>query len=151
MESERLYRVVFYSGCGWNLLASIPTFFLVSLLPSLIEIADPRYPIFIYFNLMTVALFGCIQFTVARNLRVSRGFVKILAWSKILTFSIFVGSLFLLDMPGNLITFLAPGMVIDLLFGLLFWRYLTFSKRQQAAHLFAEQSLETPPSKDNQR
>jgi hypothetical protein len=127
MESENLYRKVFYAGCGWNFLVSIPMVFLVGSLPGMIDIDAPRYPIFIYFNLMTVFLFGCLQFTVARHLETARPYVKILAWSKILLVLVFLASVFFLAMPAALTEFLAPGMVVDLVFGLLFWRYLQFS------------------------
>ncbi len=129
MESERFYRGVFYAGGGWNFLMSIPMTFLVSSLPAMIQIDAPRYPIFVYFNLMTVCLFGCIQILVARNLSSSRSLVKILVWSKMLTVVVFVAGLFFLAMPPNLTNFLLPGMIIDLIFGVLFWRYLFFSSK----------------------
>jgi hypothetical protein len=132
MESQLFYKRVFYAGSAWNWFASIPTFFLVPMLPGLIHIEGPRYPIFIYFNLMTVMLFGCIQFTVARNLASTRPFVKILVWSKILTVIIFAGALVLIPMPSELVGFIGPGMFIDLVFGLLFWRYLKFSESAPA-------------------
>lgn len=129
MENDRFYRAVFYAGGAWNFLASIPTVFLVRSLPTMIQIDAPRYPIFVYFNLMTVCLFGFIQILVARNLRSSRSLVKILIWSKMLTIVVFVGALFFLAMPPNLTNFLLPGMVIDLIFGGLFWRFLFFSAK----------------------
>lgn len=128
MESSLLYQRVFYAGAIWNWAASIPIFFLVQSLPGMLHIEDPRYPIFIYFNLMTVMLFGCVQFTVARNIATTRPFIKILVWSKILTVIVFVGALFLLSTPRGLVEFIGPGMAVDLVFGLLFWRYLWFSK-----------------------
>ncbi|HWP81441.1 MAG TPA: hypothetical protein VNN76_02185 [Bacteroidota bacterium] len=121
MDTERFYRAVYYAGSGWNFLASVPTFFLVGILPAMLQIDPPLYPIFIYFNLMTMFLFGCIQFTVARNLSTSRPYVKILIWSKLLTVGIFMGGFFLLSIPRGLIEFLAPGMFLDLIFGILFW------------------------------
>jgi len=128
MESERLYRGVFFAGSAWNFIASIPTMFLVGFLPSMIQIEAPRYPIFIYFNLMTMSMYGCIQFVVAKNLNSSRSFVKILFWAKTLTVLTFVAGVVFLDMPPSLISFLAPGIVLDLIFAALFWRYLVFSR-----------------------
>lgn len=133
MESEQFYRRVFYAGSGWNFLASIPTAFLVSTLPAAIQIEVPRYPIFIYFNLMTVCMFGCVQFAVARHLSAARPFVKILVWSKMLTVLIFVAAIVFLAMPTSLTGFLAPGMFVDLVFGALFWRYLVFSAKAKTA------------------
>lgn len=129
MENEGFYKKVFFVGSAWNFLASVPTFFLVGLLPGMIGIEDPKYPIFIYFNLMTMFLFGCVQFTVGRNLATARPYVKILVWSKLLTVLIFLGGLALLSMPVGLVNFFAPGMVLDLILGLLFWRYLMFSAK----------------------
>jgi hypothetical protein len=132
MESEQFYKRVFLAGSFWNWIVSIPLFALVWYLPTMIKITEPLYPIFIYFNLMTVAMFGCVQYTVSKNPPELRGFVKILAWSKILTFFIFVAAVAALNMPSELTQFLAGGMVVDLLFGLLFWRYLVFSKKSMA-------------------
>jgi hypothetical protein len=53
-------------------------------------------------------------------------------WSKLLTAGIFVGAIFLVPMPKELTGFLAPGMAIDLGFGLAFWRYLIFSRSTAA-------------------
>ncbi len=130
MESERFYRGVFYSGSLWNFVASVPTMFLVDALPDFIGIDPPNHSIFIYFNLMTMFLFGCIQFTVARHLSEARPFVKILLWSKFLTVAVFLGSLVLLPMAAGLIEFFIPGMVIDSVFGILFLRYLFFSAKR---------------------
>lgn len=135
MESERFYRGVFYAGSGWNFLTSIPTMFLVGTLPAMIQIEAPRYPLFIYFNLMTMFMFGCVQFAVARHLSVARPFVKILVWSKMLTVLTFVAAIVFLAMPANLTRFLAPGMFADLVFGALFWRYLVFSAKEPATNL----------------
>lgn len=132
MENERFYRGVFYAGSGWNFLASIPTAFLIGTLPAAIQIEVPHYPIFIYFNLMTVFMFGCMQFAVARHLSVSRPFVKILVWSKMLAVLIFIAAIVFLVMPTNLTGFLAPGIFVDLVFGALFWRYLVFSANKMA-------------------
>lgn len=130
MESEQFYRRVLYAGSGWNFLVSIPIVFLVNSLPAMISIEAPRYPVFIYFNLMTVFLFGCVQFVAARHLDTARPFVKILALSKILTVVVFLYAVFFLAMPAPLTEFLAPGIVVDLIFGLLFLRYLQFSARK---------------------
>lgn len=131
MESERLYRGVFYAGSVWNFVASVPTLFLVGSLPSIIGIDPPNYPIFIYFNLMTMSMFGLVQFAVARNLASSRPYVKILIAAKFLTVLFFVFGLIYLNMPSNLTGFLGPGIVLDLIFGILFWRYVAFSTKQQ--------------------
>jgi hypothetical protein len=133
MESLRLYRGIFYFGAGWNFLASVPTFLLVSSLPSMLQIEPPLYPLFIYFNLMTVFLFGCLHIVVARSMSSSRSLVVVIAWSKFLTALIFVGGLVFLSMPQPLIEFLAPGMALDLLLGAAFWRYLIFSKPEVPA------------------
>lgn len=133
MESERMYRAVFYAGSGWNFLASIPTLFLVGSLPGLIDIEAPNYPIFVYFNLMTMSMYGCVQFVVARNLSTARPYIKILVWAKLLTVAFFLFGLLFLSMPQNLSGFLGPGIFLDLLFGLLFWRYLVFSSRATVA------------------
>jgi hypothetical protein len=133
MESERVYRGIFYAGSGWNFLASIPTLFLVGSLPGLIDIEAPNYPIFVYFNLITMSMYGCVQFAVARHLATSRPYVKILVWAKFLTVLCFIFGLLFLSMPPNLSSFLGPGIFLDLIFGLLFWRYLVFSSKTAAA------------------
>jgi hypothetical protein len=130
MESERFYRGVFYSGSIWNFVASIPTMFLVNALPGMIGIEPPNHVIFIYFNLMTMFLFGCIQFTVARHLAEARPYIRILVWSKFLTIAIFLGALAFLPMAQGLTEFFVPGMILDLLFGLLFLRYLFYSAKR---------------------
>ncbi|MEX2116657.1 MAG: hypothetical protein WEB37_07210 [Bacteroidota bacterium] len=130
MESERFYRGVFYSGSIWNFIASVPTMFLVNALPDLIGIEPPNHVIFIYFSLMTMFLFGCIQFTIARHLIEARPYIRILVWSKLLTVAIFIGALAFLPMASGLTEFLFPGMIIDLLFGLLFLRYLFYSAKR---------------------
>ncbi len=127
MERERFYRGVFIAGGTWNLLVAVPTFFLVHRLASMFGLEEPRYPIFIYFNLMTVAMFGFVAFYVARNLATSRGLVKILVYSKLLTFAIFGAAYFALKMPDALINLIGPGMFVDLALGMLYWRYLVLS------------------------
>lgn len=129
METERFYRGVFYAGSVWNFLVSLPVMFLVPALPAMLKIDAPRHPIFIYFNLMTVFMFGCLQVVIARNLHTARPYVKILFWSKIFTVLVFVYGLIFLAMPSSLSGFLAPGMAVDFVFALLFWRYLIFSGR----------------------
>jgi len=130
MESEGFYRGVFYSGSLWNFVASVPTMFLVNALPGIIGIDPPNHVIFIYFNLMTMFLFGCIQFTVARHLDEARPYIKILVWSKLLTVAVFLGALAYLPMESGLTEFFIPGMILDLLFGLLFLRYLFYSAKR---------------------
>ncbi len=134
MENLRFYRIVFLVGFVWNLLVALPLFCLVWYLPTMLEIGEPHYPIFIYYNLMDVGLFGALQFYVARHLETSRGVVVILAWSKLFTVLIFLGGLLFLSMPAGLTGFFAPGMVIDAIFGLLFWRFLVYSSRIQGAN-----------------
>ncbi len=134
METLRLYRVIFIVGFVWNLLVALPLFCLVWYLPTMLGIGEPHYPIFIYYNLMEIALFGVLQLYVARHLESSRGIVAILAWSKLFTVLIFVGGLFFLSMPAGLVSFFAPGMVIDAIFGLLFWRFTVFSAHLGEAH-----------------
>lgn len=48
---------------------------------------------------------------------------------------VFGYALVVAPMPVELIGFLAPGMVIDVLFGLAFWRFLVYARtgRPQAA------------------
>jgi len=132
METERFYRIVLYVGAGWNFLVSVPTFFLVNSLPSMIDIEPPKYPIFIYFNLMTVFLFAWIHLLAARSPFESRPLMTILAWSKLLTVIIFAGALLFLSMPAGLIEFFLPGMIIDLILGLLFIRCIVISGRTLA-------------------
>jgi hypothetical protein len=102
-------------------------------LPSLIGIEPPLYPIFIYFNLTSIFFFGCIQWIIARDLHSHRSFVKLLMWAKLTMGAVFFYSI-LFDAPAKaLVDFLAPGMVIDVLFGLIFWRFLIYSRPQPRA------------------
>lgn len=127
MESDKLYKTVFYVGAGWNFVMSVGVFLLLGSLPSVVGIEPPRYPIFIYFNLMSVFFFGCMQVIIARDLRGHRSFVKMLVWAKLAMAGVLVYSI-LRDAPSKeLIGFLAPGVVVDVLFGLVFWRFLAFS------------------------
>lgn len=132
MKSERSFRMVFYAGAGWNFLVSAPLFFLIPSLPSIIQIEPPRYPIFIYFNLMTVFLFAWIHLIVARSPFESKSLVLVLAWSKFLTVIIFAAALLFLSMPPGLVEFLLPGMIIDFILGLLFVWCLVVSGRTRA-------------------
>lgn len=127
-ESDRIYRIVFYVGSIWNFCISIGMFLLVGSLPSMLAIAPPRYPVFIYFNLMSVFFFGCFQWIVARDLRRHRSVVKLLMCAKIAMGGLYLYSLFF-DAPAKeLMSFLAPGMIVDFIFGLIFWRFLIFSR-----------------------
>jgi len=128
METERLYKIVFYAGCGWNWITSIALFILIDSLPTLLGIDPPHYPIFIQFNLMSVFFFGWIQWIIARNLHGHRSFVVLLVWAKLSMIVIFMYSILLYTPSRALINFLAPGMIVDFLFGLLFWRFLVFSR-----------------------
>ncbi len=121
MDRSVLHRRIFLAGGIWNLAMGIPIALLVPWLPALIHIDDPRYPIFIYFNLMTVTMFGFVALTVARNLATMRSMMLILVWSKILTAGVFVGAWLWLPMPRELTEFLAPGMAVDLGLGIAYW------------------------------
>lgn len=133
MESDKLYKTLFIVGAGWNFVTSIAVFFLVGSLPFIIGIEPPRYPIFIYFNLMSVFFFGCMQLIIARNLYGHRSFVKMLVWAKLAMAAVLVYSI-LRDAPAKeLVGFLAPGVVVDVIFGLIFWRFLVFSGRKAVA------------------
>ena len=133
MESDRLYKILFYIGSGWNFVISTTFFLLAGSLPSIIGIEPPRYPIFIHFNLMSIFFFGCMQWIIARNLHSHRSFVKVLIWAKLAMGAVLLYSL-LLDPPAKaLIGFLAPGVVLDVIFGLIFWRFLIFSHKKVAA------------------
>jgi hypothetical protein len=76
-----------------------------------------------------MSMYGLVQFAVARNLATSRPYVKILVAAKLFTVFFFVFGLLFLEMPANLSGFLGPGILLDLIFGILFWRYLAFSSR----------------------
>lgn len=133
MESDKLYKILFTVGSAWNFAMSIGVFALVGSLPSIIGIEPPRYPIFIYFNLMSVFFFGCMQWIISRDLYSHRSFVKMLVWAKLAMAAVLVYSI-LHDAPAKeLIGFLAPGVAVDVLFGLIFWRFLVFSGRKAAA------------------
>ena len=132
METERLYKVLFYVGSGWNFVISITLFLLVSSLPSIIGIEPPRYPLFIYFDLMSIFFFGCIQWIIARNLYAHRSFVKMLVWAKLAMGAVLLYSIFLDAPPKALTGFLAPGVVLDVIFGLIFLRFLIFSRSKIA-------------------
>ena len=132
MESDKVYRTVFYVGTGWNITVAIGMFIMLGSLPTMIHIEPPRYPMFIEFNLMTTFFFGIIQLTIARNLYSYRSFVTILMWAKLVFVFLYCYSIVVDAPPKELVGFLAPGMVIDFLFGLAFWRFLVFSRRRSA-------------------
>jgi ABC-type enterochelin transport system permease subunit len=132
METDRLYKLLFYIGSGWNFAISTTLFILAGSLPSIIGIEPPRYPIFIHFNLMSVFFFGCIQWTIARDIRGHRSFVKVLVWAKLGMGAVFLYSILLAAPVRELIVFLAPGVVLDVIFGLIFWRFLIFSRTKVA-------------------
>jgi len=127
MESEQFYKKIFLAGSFWNWIVSIPLFCLVWYLPTMIKITEPLYPIFIYFNLMTVAMFGCVS-TPSLKSPGNAGNCQDSGLVKISHICIFIAAVVLLNMPSELTQFLAGGMVVDLLFGILFWRYLVFSR-----------------------
>ena len=128
METDKLYRGLFYLGSGWNFALSATLFVLTGSLPSIIGIEPPRYPIFIYFNLTSVFFFGCMQWIIARDLHGHRSFVKMLMWAKLAMGMVFIYSMIHDTMAQQLIGFLAPGVGLDVLFGLSFWRFLIFSR-----------------------
>jgi len=132
METDRLYKVLFYVGSGWNFSIAITLFLLTGSLPSIIGIEPPRYPIFINFDLMSIFLFGCIQWIIARDLHSHRSFVKLLMWSKLAMGAVFLYSAFLDSTAKALMGFLAPGVVLDVIFGLIFLRFLIFSRTKVA-------------------
>jgi hypothetical protein len=132
METDRLYRLLFYVGSGWNFTISTTLFVLTGSLPSIIGTEPPRYPIFIHFNLTSIFFFGCIQWIIARDLYGHRSFVKLLVWAKLTMGAVLLYSI-LLDAPEqSLIVFLAPGAALDVIFGLIFWRFLIFSRPKVA-------------------
>ncbi len=129
MESDRLYRIVFYIGSAWNFAISATLFILIGTLPSLIGIDPPNYPIFIEFNLASIFFFGCIQWIIARDLHGHRSFVKLLVWAKLAMGAVLIYSL-LIDAPAYaLLGFLAPGIALDVVFGFVFWRFLLYSRK----------------------
>lgn len=127
-ETDKLYVRILRVGGVWNWLAALSTFILVPFLPDELNIEPPRYPLFIHFNLMTIVLFGFIHFYVANRLSTMRGMMKILMWSKLLTAGVFAYTATMTDMPGALSEFLAPAMCLDLAFGLVYLRYLFYSR-----------------------
>ncbi len=126
-ETQVLYRRILRVGGVWNLVASLPLVILVPFLPDMLGIEPPVHPIFIYFNLMTVMMFGFIHFYVASHLDSMRGMMKILMWSKLLTGVVFVAALLFESVPRPLAEFIGPGMAIDVAFGLIYLRYLFYS------------------------
>jgi hypothetical protein len=128
METIRLYRWVFVAGALWNFLIAGMLAVLIRFLPSLLAIEPPRYPLFIYFNLMSIFFFGCMMWIISKDLAGHRSFIKLLAWAKLLMGVIFTYSILADSVPAALTSFLAPGMVVDVVFGLLFWRFLRFQQ-----------------------
>ncbi len=131
MESDKLYRVLFFAGSGWNFVISAALFVLTGSLPAIIGIDRPRYPIFITFNLVSIFFFGCIQWIVARDLFGHRSIVKVLVWAKLAMGAVIVYSMMFDAPPNALVVFLAPGMVIDVMFGLIYWRFLVYSRGKE--------------------
>ncbi len=121
MDRPVVHRRILFAGGIWNLAMGIPITLLVPWLPQLLKIADPLYPIFIYFNLMTVTMFGFVALTVGRHLATMRPMVMILVWSKLLTAGVFVAAVLWLPMPRELTEFLAGGMAIDFGLGLAYY------------------------------
>ena len=107
-------------------------FVLTGSLPSIIGIEPPRYPIFIHLNLMSIFFFGCIQWIIARDLHGHRSFVKLLVWAKLAMGAVFLYSILLDAPPKALMGFLGPGVALDVMFGLIFWRFLIFSRPKAA-------------------
>ena len=133
METDKHYKALFYIGAGWNFLIATALFILTGSLPSMIGIDPPRYPIFIQFNLTSIFFFGIMQVIIARDLRGHRSFVKLLMSAKLAMGAVLLYSI-LIDAPAKqLVSFLAPGIVLDVIFGLLFWRFLVFSRARVSA------------------
>ena len=133
MESDKLYRNLFYIGSGWNFAVAIGLFILIDSLPAMLQIDPPKHTLFIYFNLMSIFMFGCMQFMIARDLYGHRGMLLILMWAKFALVLVFLYAL-IIDPPQSKLTeFLAPGMIIDLIFGLIFWRFQIFSRQAKKA------------------
>ncbi len=128
MESDKLYRIIFYVGAGWNFAIAAALLVMTSSLPTLLNIEPPRYPLFIHLNLMSIFFFGCMQWVIARNLHGHRSFVKVLMWAKLAMSVVFVYSIVVDKPPMELVSFLAPGMVVDVIFGLIFWRFLVYER-----------------------
>jgi hypothetical protein len=128
MESDKLYKALFYIGGAWNFLIATALFVLTGSLPSIIHIDPPRYPIFIHFNLTSIFFFGIMQVIIARHLYRHRDFVKMLMWAKLAMGAVLLYSILVDAPPKELVGFLAPGIVLDVIFGLLFWRFLVFSR-----------------------
>lgn len=128
MESDKVYRIIFYLGAGCNFSAAVSVLLLMDSLPRIIGIEPPRYSILIYFNLMSIFFFGCMQWTIARNLRLNRSMVKILMWAKFAMAIVFLYA-HIVDPPvKELALFLVPLVSMDFLFGLAFWRFLVYSR-----------------------
>ena len=138
VENLKHYKIVFLVGSCWNFVTSIGVFILMGSLPAFIGIPQPRYPVFIYFNLLSVFFFGCIQWTIAIHLDSSRSFVKILMWSKLVMGIVFTYAMFTGPFSKELFSFLVPGMVIDVIFGLIYWRFLVFSRHDSSFSYFAD-------------
>ena len=133
MESERNYRIMFYVGSAWNFIMSTSLLISTPTLHEQVGIPAPLYPMFIYFNIMSIFFFGCMQWMVARNLWNSRPLVKLLMWAKFGMGIVFVYSIFVSAPPRELVMFLLPGMSVDVLFGMLFWRFLAYSRGKTSA------------------
>jgi hypothetical protein len=132
METNKLYKILFYVGAGWNFSIAAALFILTGSLPSLIGIEAPRYPLFIHFNLTSIFFFGIMQVMIARDLYGHRSFVKMLMWAKLAMGAVLLYSIIVDAPPKELVGFLAPGIVLDVLFGLAFWRFLVFSRARVA-------------------
>ena len=58
MENDKFYKILFYTGSGWNFTMATSLFFLIESLPEMINIEPPKHTLFIYFNLMSIFIFG---------------------------------------------------------------------------------------------
>jgi len=132
MESLKNYTKVFYVGSAWNFIIAASLFVMTPTLHKEVGIAPPLYPMFIYFNIMSIFFFGCMQWMVARNIGGSRPIAKLLMWAKFGMVVLFGYSIYMSAPPQELVMFLLPGMVIDTLFGFIFWRFLVFSRAKLA-------------------
>jgi hypothetical protein len=128
METDKLYKALFYVGGGWNFFIATALFVLTGSLPTMIGIEPPRYPIFIQFNLVSIFFLGIMQIIVARHLREHRSFVKMLMCAKLAMGVVLLYAMLVDAPPAQLVGFLAPGIALDVLFGLVFWRFLVYSR-----------------------
>jgi hypothetical protein len=69
-----------------------------------------------------------MQIMIARHLHEHRDFVKMLMCAKLAMGAVLLYAILVDAPPKELVSFLAPGIVLDVIFGLLFWRFLVFRR-----------------------